>query len=140
MSHFKIGALVAAACAAFVLFTSPLQAQTIGTGAFVKTAAIEKELRRGISTKTDVQKLLGIPTGTGQLNWMPPPGESPPPLGAGPRNIWFYNDMQVTDMEQSEDGTITMKSRMQILLVFFKGDLFDGYLRSSNVFTPTATQ
>ena len=140
MAYFRIGTALVAACTALALFISPVHAQTVGTGAFVKTAAIDKELRRGVSTKTDVQKLLGIPSGTGQLNWMLPPGESPPPLGAGPRNIWFYNDITATDMEQSEDGVITMKSRMQILLVFFKGDLFDGYLWTSNVLTPTATQ
>jgi hypothetical protein len=130
----------ASAGVALALCVTPLYAQTVTTGAFVNTAQIERQLTRGASKKADVQKLLGIPGGTGQLDWMPPPGETPPALGAGPRDIWFYNDIEATDMQSSPDGYVTMKVRMQILLVFFKGDVFDGYLWSTNELAPTQTR
>lgn len=60
-----------------------------------------------------------------------------PPLGEGPREIWFYDDLEITDVK-SRGGVATMNIRQQILLVFFKGDLFDGYLWTTNVVKPTA--
>jgi hypothetical protein len=131
---------LAAACACFLLFAAPaVYAQQFGTGAFPRTDAIEKQLKRGASTKADVQRLLGVPNGAGRADMARPAGMAAPPLGDGPREIWFYDDIEVTDMESGESA-ITMKLRQQILLVFFKGDIFDGYLWTSNVFTPTASQ
>ncbi|MEW6688769.1 MAG: hypothetical protein AB1452_06710 [Pseudomonadota bacterium] len=131
---------LAAACACFLQVAAPVvYAQQFGTGAFPRTDSIEKQLRRGASTRADVQRLLGVPNGAGRGDMARPAGMATPPMGDGPREIWFYDDVEVTDMK-SDESAVTMKLRQQILLVFFKGDIFDGYLWTSNVFTPTASQ
>lgn len=135
----KSGLLLLAGCISLVWAVTPLRAQNIGTGAFPNTNVIEQQLKRGISTKVDAQRLLGVPNGTGGSNWLRPPGTSVPPLGEGPREIWFYDDVEVADMK-SGDGAIAMKLRQQILLVFFKGDIFDGYVWTSNVLAGSANR
>ena len=57
-------------------------------------------------------------------------------MGEGPREIWFYDDIEIKDMN-SIDNVMTMNLRQQILMIFFKGDIFDGYFWTSNVFMPT---
>lgn len=137
MINSKAGLVLLAGWFSLVLAALSLHAQTIGTGAFPNTASIEKQLRRGVSNKADAQRLLGVPNGTGRSDWLRPPGMGVPPMGEGPREIWFYDDIEMTDMKSGE-GATTMNLRQQILLVFFKGDIFDGYLWTSNAFTPTA--
>ena len=112
------------------------QAQsTVGTGAFANTSAIEKQLRRGDARKADVQRVLGVPNGTGRADMLPYAALQSASLGQGPREIWFYDDIEVTDMT-SNQGVVTMKVRQQILLVFFRGDLFDGFLWTTNALRP----
>lgn len=139
MLKFKSGFMAAACCVAVSLVAAPLGAQQVGTGAFPDTSVIEKQLKRGASGKAEVQRLLGIPNGTGRSDWLRPPGTALPPTGEGRREIWFYDDIVITDMK-SGNGPATMNVRQQILLVFFKGDIFDGYLWTSNALTPTASQ
>ena len=112
------------------------QAQTtLGTGAFPNTSAIEKQLRRGDSKKADVQRILGVPNGTGRAEMLPYTALQGASLGDGSREIWFYDDIEVTDMKSSA-GVMTMKVRQQILLVFFRGELFDGFLWTTNALQP----
>src|SRR5262245_29275146 len=112
--------LLLAGSALGLALTSPVsQAQkTLGTGAFPNTAAIERQLRRGDSRKADVQRVLGVPNGTGRAEMLPYAAIQGASLGDGPREIWFYDDIEVTDMASSA-GVMTMKVRQQILLVFF---------------------
>jgi hypothetical protein len=71
-------------------------------------------LHRGVSTKADVQALLGVPNGPGSSQF--------PALGApDQREIWYYEDIAFAGSAM----------RMQMILVFFKGNLFDGYLWTS---------
>jgi hypothetical protein len=84
-----------------------------------------------VSTKADVQRVLGIPNGRGESNWMRPPGTQASVDVKGPWEIWFYDDIASTDMRSDRD-VITMQLRQQILLVFFKGDIFDGFFWTSN--------
>jgi len=127
--------LLRAVCLSLALAAPPLAAQQIGTGAFPDTSRIEKQLRRGASAKADVQRVLGVPNGTGQSDWQRPPGMAPVAQGEGQREIWFYDDIRITDMK-SGNGPATMNVRQQILLVFFKGDILDGYLWTSNALAP----
>lgn len=129
--------LVALAAGVLALACPVSQAQTtLGTGAFVNAPAIEKQLRRGESKKADVQRILGVPNGTGGADMLPYAAVQAASLGDGPREIWFYDDIEVTDMA-SKQGVMTMKVRQQILLVFFRGELFDGFLWTTNVVRPT---
>lgn len=136
MINVNVRFAVAVSCVGLFFVVSTVYAQQFGTGAFPNTSLIEQQLKRGISTKADVQRLLGVPNGTGGLG-TPSGVLGVPPLGDGPREIWYYDDMEVTDMKSS-DGVIAMNMRQQILLVFFKGEVFDGYLWTTNALTPTA--
>jgi hypothetical protein len=116
---------------AFVLALSagPTIAQTpVGTGAFPKVEAIETQLKRGVSTKADVQRLLGVPNGSGGA-LLPGYGDKRQQLE--PYQIWYYEDIEVTDTK-AEEQLVTMNMRQQILTVFFRGELFHGYFWTSN--------
>jgi len=128
--------------AVLALGTVHVRAADVGTGAFRAAQAIEAQLKRGVSTKADVQKLLGVPNGSGAA-LLPSPafnrervvkaseaGLSSPPDFAQ-REIWYYEDVAVTDMKSADAGYVA-NLQQQILLVFFTGDLFDGYFWTSN--------
>ena len=90
----------------------------VTTGAFPDVSRIESDLKRGVSTKIDVQRLLGAPNGLG--NSLLPPD-------SGPREVWFYEDVASTGMRSGEDVT-WVDLRQQILLVFFEQEKFDGFM------------
>lgn len=124
---------------ALSLPATPLYAkQKFGTGAFPNTSVIEKHLKRGVSTKSDVQRFLGVPNGIGQSN-MGSDFSRLATLGQGPRKIWYYDDIETTDMK-SENGVVKMNLRQQILLIFFKGEFFDGFLWTSNKYQPKSNK
>ena len=88
-------------------------ATKITFGTLPKTEALGS-LRPGSSTQDDVLKVLGKPPGTGVLRVLP---------DLKPRSIWSY--------EYSEgEGT---KTRQKVLLVYFDGEVLDGYLWFSSV-------
>ena len=87
--------------------------QTVKSQASREFQAVEIDLKRGSSTRADVLRLLGQPDGHGAAIF------GTPPLSA---DIWYY---EVTSV------SIT-SGRQQILAVFFKGDMFDGYLWFAN--------
>lgn len=100
----------------------------LGTGVFPNTQAIEKGLVRGKSTRADVQKLLGIPTGAGGA-MLPGFGENSEVVD--PYDVWYYEDLETGNFK-SEEGVMVMDMRQQILIIFFKGDRFHGYFWTSN--------
>jgi hypothetical protein len=100
----------------------------IGTGVFPNTQLIEKNLVRNISTRADVQKLLGIPTGGGGAI-LPGFGENSEVVE--PYDVWYYEDVK-TKNSKIKDGIMTMDMGQQILMIFFKGDKFYGYFWTSN--------
>lgn len=121
----RVGVLSAVVAAAW-LVAPPVCTAGAAAGAksapFAAVRQMETELRRGVSVKADVRKLLGEAGGSGECFL---PGQSEP------REVWFYEDMVVTGYRRS-GGAYQMDMRQQILLVFFKGDSFDGYLWTSN--------
>ena len=96
--------------------------QKVTTGAFTKTGGLDTELQKGVSTKMDVQRVLGAPDGF---------GGSVLPTDPRPREVWYYGDIEGTDIKM-EEGIWTMILRQQILLIFFEKGVFDGYLWSTN--------
>jgi hypothetical protein len=68
----------------------------------------------GVSTKDQVRQIIGRPSGK---------GASRSPDFPGYRDLWSYQ-VFATDGATSE---------YTILLVFFKGDIFDGYMWFDNV-------
>ena len=77
------------------------------------TAALETELKRGISTRADVERVLGKPNGSGSL-WFP--------TTPAAEDTWFYQKTRV----DTASGKIDVQ--MDIVLVFFKGALLDGFM------------
>ena len=97
-------------------------AQKVTTGAFTNISGVDSQLKRGVSTKMEVQRLLGAPNGFGNAIL---------PTNSTPREVWYYEDIEATDYKNVE-GIITMNMRQQILLIFFEGGVFDGYMWSAN--------
>jgi hypothetical protein len=93
------------------------------TGAFTHVDKLETELKRGVSRRIDVQRALGTPKGY---------GESILPTDRTPREVWFYDDIEVISFKP-ELGYFRAYMRQQVLLVFFVKDTFDGYMWFTNV-------
>ena len=88
-------------------------------GRFPEVNRIERELRRGVSTKLDVQGMLGIPRRY---------GSSILPGDLKPREVWFYDDIVITGTQPEGGGFVRAKMREQVLIVFFDENSFDGFM------------
>jgi len=104
--------------------------QKVTTGAFTKIDGLDKQLKRGVSTKMEVQRVLGAPNGFGGAIL---------PTDPKPREVWYYEDVEATDFKM-EGEIMRMKMRQQILLIFFEKGVFDGYMWSTNVGKAEARQ
>lgn len=102
---------------------------TVTTGAFREVSRLENELHRGVSTKRDVQRVLGAPNGF---------GGSVLPTNPRPHEVWFYDDIVVTGTQMETGGFIRANMRQQILLIFFDEGVFDGYMWYSNAGAATS--
>lgn len=100
----------------------------ITTGAFVELSRLEAELRRGVSTKMDVQRVLGAPNGFGNAIF---------PDDPAPLEVWYYEDVEATDIK-FEGRLVHMNMRQEILIILFKKGVFDGFLWTSNAETTKA--
>lgn len=100
---------------------------TVTTGAFPDVNRIERDLKRGVSTKIDVRRVLGAPSGSGGSLFPTITG-----LHEGRRQVWFYDDVEATGTTQQGDF-IQLDVRQQILLVFFEREKFDGFMWFTNV-------
>lgn len=135
IKHWRSGARRAVALAlalALGLWSTLVIAQAaVGTGVFPKVGEIEKQLKRGASTTADVRRVLGVPNGTGGA-LLPGYGARRETLDA--YKIWYYEDIEITaGASEEEVGRLNM--RQQILGVFFKGEVFHGYVWTSNLGT-----
>lgn len=104
--------------------------QKVTTGAFTKIGRLDQQLQRGVSTKMDVQRVLGAPNGFGGAIL---------PTDLKPREVWYYEDVEGKDFKMKGDIMI-MNMRQQILLIFFERGVFDGYMWSTNVGKAEARQ
>ena len=80
---------------------------------FPDPARLDAKLVRGSSTKADVLLVLGEPQGS---------GGAVVPTARGVHDIWYYEDSGGTA------GLFSSSLRQNILLIFFRGDKYDGYL------------
>jgi hypothetical protein len=97
--------------------------------AFRDTERIESGLKKGVSTTEDVRRLLGEPTGYGAVLL--------PSVQQHPAQMWFYQDIELTDIKAAS-GQLELKVRQQILVVFVRDTLFDGFMWFSNADSATA--
>jgi len=108
---------------ASVLVAGCAASQKVTTGAFVQVNLLDTEFRRGVSTKMDVQRVLGAPKGFGSAVL---------PTDPNPREVWFYDDIELTDFKSEGQGMLRVNVRQQVLLVFFEKGVFDGFMWFSN--------
>jgi len=88
------------------------------------TQRLRTELVRDKSTKADVLRALGEPDGTGRFGgWHGVRGARHAQLG--PAEVWYYEDSKVT-------MGLNLRQKLGVMLVFFKGEVFDGYLWFAN--------
>jgi len=110
-------------CALLAGATATACSETVRGGAFPNPDALESSLRRGVSTTAEVEQVLGKPGGFGGAILPTQPGFS---------DVWFYQDIEATSGEADAEGRAQMKVRQQVLLVFFKEGLFDGFMWYAN--------
>jgi hypothetical protein len=96
--------------------------------AFRDTKRLETELKKGGSTKEDIKRILGEPTGTGAVFMAS--------VQQMPQEMWFYQDIELTDIKGSK-GQLDLKVRQQILVVILRDGIFDGFMWFSNEETAT---
>jgi outer membrane protein assembly factor BamE (lipoprotein component of BamABCDE complex) len=93
------------------------QKTSLSQGPFLKIPAIENELQKGKSTKSDVHRILGAPQGMGGAIF---------PVKTEEHEVWFYQNIEVDNIK-SESSYVTMDMHQKILIVFFTKELYDGY-------------
>jgi outer membrane protein assembly factor BamE (lipoprotein component of BamABCDE complex) len=105
-------------------------ANKVVQGPFFDLSAIEAKLKKGVSTKMDVQRVLGSPQGLGGAVF---------PVAAEQHEVWYYQNIQV-DNFVSNQSYITMDMHQKVLLVFFSKGIFDGFLGFSGTIKGDAKQ
>jgi len=93
------------------------------TGAFVNVNRLDTDLQRGVSTKMDVQRVLGAPKGM---------GGAIVPVYHLHRELWYYEDIEMKDMKKVE-GVFKVNMRQQVLFITFDKGVYDGYFWFTNV-------
>ena len=78
---------------------------------------IDTVLHPGVSTKEDIQALLGEPNGYGGAVL---------PMGHIPYDVWFYNLIEVSAQASGGAGRIDMQ--IEVLLIFFEKEVYDGHM------------
>lgn len=98
-----LGAMLLAGCAV----------QTVKSQAFSRLDRLETEFKQGVSTKADVLTVLGEPDGSGGAIF---------PTASYGSDVWYY--------EASRSSLSGINQN--ILLVYFRGEVFDGFMWFSN--------
>jgi len=110
--------------ALLALLVTGCAVQTGKTHAFSRIDRIESDLQRGITTKGDVLLLLGEPDGAGALGGFDAL-RGPDGARKGPIIAWYYESTNASLLGGLE-------FQQDILLVFFEGDVVDGFYWFSN--------
>jgi hypothetical protein len=103
----------------------------VATNQLPPTESLTGQLERGISTRADAERILGHPTGVGGARL-------PPDWGI--REVWFYQSIKINGMHRAAPASgetltgmvLSADVTQHILLVFFSGDRYDGYMWYSN--------
>ena len=116
----------------FILLSWLVAAGTAGAAAasssarpaFAAAPTLDSELKRGVSTAAEVRRVLGPPTGQGAMLQAA--------IDSRPFDLWYYEDLAAVGTTPDEEplGSFVHK---QLLLVFFRDGVFQGYLWYSNL-------
>ena len=96
--------------------------EEIEMGYFPDTSPLDAFVR-GQTESSEVLAALDAPTGIGGAT-LPPDHRI--------QQVWFYEDIEATDITSQPGGFMHMDMRHRILLVFFHNDRFDGFMWYSN--------
>jgi hypothetical protein len=88
-------------------------AETRKSQALSRLDRLESELKQDVATKADVLLLLGAPSGS---------GEAMLPMASHANEVWYYE----------ASGASLSGLKLNILLIYFKGDTYDGFMWFSN--------
>ncbi len=108
---------------AWLLSAGGCEVTQVATTPLAPADALTGQLVRGTSTLADVERILGHPSGIG--------GSRLPP-DWGSREVWFYQSIKVNGVHRSGD-VLSADMTHHILLVFFSGGRYDGYMWYSNI-------
>ena len=117
-----------AALTALTLAATAACSPSASVGRMPSVAPLTSDLVLGQSTRDDVRRSLGDPSGEGAYLFI---------VDYLPREAWLYHEIKLTDAKAMHD-TVVMSMRHQVLLVFFKGDRYDGYMWYSNAGSASA--
>jgi hypothetical protein len=108
-----VGALLIAGCAS--------SGETGKGQAFANLERVKTEFRRGKTTKADVLLILGQPDGTGGFGGF---AAARVEFGGdkGPEEVWYYENVK------SQIGGKAVKQEQNLLMIFFGGDTFAGFM------------
>jgi len=95
------------------LFLAGCAVHSVKSHAFAQLDRLENEFKRGVSTKADVLAVLGEPDGSGGALF---------PTSAHWSDVWYY---------EASHGSVSSVDQ-NILLVYFRGEVFDGFMWFSN--------
>jgi hypothetical protein len=87
--------------------------ESVRTHAGTQVEVLDQKLTRDQSTKADVLLFLGEPDGAGEYLF---------PTTRETREVWYY---------ETHASSLT-RAKMKILLVYFRGDFYDGYMWFEN--------
>lgn len=116
MTKFNIGKIIPILM--LVWMSTAHTANKIVQGPFFDVSAIETKLKKGVSTKVDVQQVLGKPQGMGGAVF---------PVSTVQHDVWYYENIKVDNIV-SKQSYITLDMHQKVLLVFFSKGIFDGFL------------
>jgi|MudIll2142460700_1097286.scaffolds.fasta_scaffold142388_2 hypothetical protein len=104
-------------------YAQELESMKFSTGAFINVNRLDTDLQRGVSTKMDVQRVLGAPKGM---------GGAIVPVYRLHREFWYYEDIEMKDIKKVE-GVYKANMRQQVLFITFDKGVYDGYMWFTNV-------
>lgn len=93
----------------------------VRTGSIPDIRLIDERLHQGVSTRADVQTLLGKPNGYGGAL-----------LPTDPRlhDVWFYSVIDSSAKVSKDSGSMSGMTYLQMdfLLIFFEKEVYDGHM------------
>jgi hypothetical protein len=99
------------------------------SGVIQNTDVIDTSLHSGVSTKADVRTFLGEPNGYGGALL---------PTDPRPHEIWFYHLIGASATGTGK-AVVFINLQMDMLLIFFIGEVYDGHMWFKNSSTGFAS-
>ena len=133
-SHLVLIRRTAAALLVLLCSSAIMAGCAVQTEKTLSNEAIQRlqvEFKPGVSSKADVLLLLGEPHGPGALGGFHAM-RGPEHAKKGPADAWYYEDNR-------SSGLKTISHHLQVLVIFFEGDTYNGFFLFSSDATGKST-